>query len=151
MDYNIPEEAFQKINGFLITVPGIHAKNESKIRVFLEAVFYLCRAGCQIRMLPEKYGNCFSIYQKFLRWKKRGIWKAIFEYFQEIDDEWFIRANQCAADYSKESNADLGRRCAGFSTKIHALVDALGNPVKFVLSPGNERDVTRAEEPPIQV
>jgi hypothetical protein len=38
-------------------------------------------------MLPEKYGDCFSIYQKFLKWKKREIWKALFEHFQEIDGE----------------------------------------------------------------
>ena len=152
MNHNIPEESFQKIYDFLVTISGIHTKNESKIRSFLDAVFYLCRTGCQIRMLPKKYGDCFSVYQKFLRWKKRGIWEALFKYFQEIDDEWFmidgsiIRANQCAAGYNKESNEALGRSCGGFSTKIHALVDALGNPVKFVLSPGNEHDVTRAEE-----
>jgi transposase len=61
-------------------------------------------------------------------------------------DGSIIRANQCAAGYSKDSTEDLGRSCGGFSTKIHARVDALGNPVKFVLSPGNEHDVTRAEE-----
>jgi transposase len=59
MDYNIPEEAFQKIYDFLVTIPGIHTKNESKIRIFLEAMFYLCRTGCPIRLLPREYGNCF--------------------------------------------------------------------------------------------
>jgi transposase len=33
----------------------------------------------------------------------------------------------------------------GFSTKIHILVDALGNPVEFVLTGGQEADVTQAE------
>lgn len=61
-------------------------------------------------------------------------------------DGSIIRANQCAAGYSKKSNEDLERSCGGFSTKIHVLVDALGNPVKFVLSSGNEHDLTRAEE-----
>jgi transposase len=61
-------------------------------------------------------------------------------------DGSIIRANQCAAGYSRESNENLGRSCGGFSTKIHALVDALGNPVKFIISPGNEHDITRAEE-----
>lgn len=39
-----------------------------------------------------------------------------------------------------------GRSCGGFSTKIHAMTDALGNPVKFVISPGNEHDINHAEE-----
>lgn len=152
MNYNISDQIFQKIYEFLQTIPGIHVKDKNGIRIFLEAIFYLCRTGCQVRMLPEKYGNCFAVYQKFLRWKKRGVWQAIFSHFQDIDDEWFIidgsviRANQCAAGYKKGSNENLGRGCGGFSTKIHAMTDALGNPVKFVISPGNEHDANYAEE-----
>ena len=33
----------------------------------------------------------------------------------------------------------------GFSTKIHILVDALGNPVEFLLTGGQRADVTQAE------
>ena len=32
----------------------------------------------------------------------------------------------------------------GFSTKIHILVDALGNPIEFILTGGQEADVTQA-------
>jgi transposase len=38
----------------------------------------------------------------------------------------------------------LGRSRGGFSTKIHILVDALGNPVEFILTGGQEADVTQA-------
>jgi transposase len=63
-----------------------------------------------------------------------------------MSDGSIIRANQCTAGYSKKSNEDLGRGRGGFSAKINALADALGNPVNFVRSPGNEHVVTRAEE-----
>jgi len=39
----------------------------------------------------------------------------------------------------------LGRSRGGLSTKIHIAVDALGNPVDFILTGGQEADVTRAE------
>ncbi|HYQ91362.1 MAG TPA: transposase [Candidatus Competibacteraceae bacterium] len=39
----------------------------------------------------------------------------------------------------------LGRSRGGFSTKIHALTDALGNPVDFVLTGGQAADITQAE------
>jgi transposase len=39
----------------------------------------------------------------------------------------------------------LGRSRGGFSTKIHIAVDALGNPVEFLLTGGQEADVTQAE------
>ena len=38
----------------------------------------------------------------------------------------------------------MGRSRGGFSTKIHIAVDALGNPVEFLLTGGQEADVTRA-------
>ncbi len=40
----------------------------------------------------------------------------------------------------------MGRSRGGFSTKIHILVDALGNPVEFILTGGQEADVTHAEQ-----
>ena len=33
----------------------------------------------------------------------------------------------------------------GFSTKLHILVDALGTPVEFILTGGQQADVTQAE------
>lgn len=38
----------------------------------------------------------------------------------------------------------LGRSRGGFSTKIHILVDALGNPLRFILTGGEVHDVTQA-------
>ena len=38
----------------------------------------------------------------------------------------------------------LGRSCGGFSTKIHAACDALGNPIRFILSPGQASDCSYA-------
>ncbi len=39
----------------------------------------------------------------------------------------------------------LGRSRGGFSTKIHVLVDALGNPLRFVLTAGQRHDLTQAD------
>jgi putative transposase len=39
----------------------------------------------------------------------------------------------------------LGRSRGGFSTKIHIALDALGNPADFILTAGQEADVTQAE------
>jgi transposase len=39
----------------------------------------------------------------------------------------------------------IGRSRGGLSTKIHALVDALGNPARYLLTAGQVHDVTQAE------
>jgi transposase len=38
----------------------------------------------------------------------------------------------------------MGRSKGGLSTKIHALVDALGNPLRFLLTPGQVHDLVGA-------
>ena len=39
----------------------------------------------------------------------------------------------------------MGRSRGGLTTKIHARVDAKGRPVRLLISPGNDHDVTAAE------
>lgn len=50
----------------------------------------------------------------------------------------------CSWRSKKHGNQALGRSVGGFSTKIHALCDALGNPLRFILSPGQQSDYKQA-------
>lgn len=44
-----------------------------------------------------------------------------------------------------QDQQSLGRSRGGFSTKIHILVDALGYPLRFILTGGERHDSTQAE------
>ena len=55
-----------------------------------------------------------------------------------------VRAHPCAAD--GQAAQALGRSRGGFSTKIHVSVDGLGNPLRFILTGGQQHDITQAEE-----
>lgn len=46
----------------------------------------------------------------------------------------------------KKENKAVGVSRGGLTTKIHAIVDGLGNPVEFLLSPGNDHDSIHAVE-----
>lgn len=39
----------------------------------------------------------------------------------------------------------LGRSRGGLTTKLHAACDALGNPIRVLLTPGQRHDITQAE------
>ena len=45
----------------------------------------------------------------------------------------------------KKGSQAIGRSRGGLTTKIHALVDALGNPVELMLTPGQDHDLACAE------
>ncbi len=52
---------------------------------------------------------------------------------------------RCRPKKSTNEAEALGRSRGGFSTKLHAAVDALGNPLGFTLTPGQRADITQAE------
>ena len=154
MEYHISELMWKKIFDFLKNCVGIYAYDEYEMRIFIEAIWFISRSGCQWRLLPPAYGKWNSIYKRFKRWVNKGILQKLFKHFQIDSDTEFVmidativRAQACAAGYKKNSQDQeaLGRSRGGFSTKIHALVDALGNPLHFILTPGQRNEITQAE------
>lgn len=147
----IQDTAFEKILNFLSQIKGIHKRNTRRLRLFFEAVCYVSRSGCQWRLLPYYYGKWRTVHKRFKDWSNRGIWQKIFE-IGKIDpdmeltmiDSTVVRAHACASGYGNQQEEALGRSKGGFTTKIHAIVDALGNPLKFSLTAGQRNDITQA-------
>jgi transposase len=154
-DYYLKEHEWQYIFDYLSKIPRIHIKNREKLQRFVEAIYYVLRSGVQWRLLPKAFGHWRSIHNRFLRWRDKKIWHNLFaiasndnDLQQVMIDATVVRSHACASGYKKEANKEqaLGRSKGGFTTKIHALVDALGNPVKIVLTEGNRHDINKAEE-----
>lgn len=53
--------------------------------------------------------------------------------------------NCCLARRATHETEALGRSKGGLTTKIHTALDGLGNPLRFILSPGQAADCTQAE------
>ena len=72
---------------------------------------------------------------------------------QDADNEYamidatIVRVHQHSAGAQKKDSANqaIGRSKGGLSTKIHAAVDALGNPTGFHLTPGQAHDIEGAD------
>jgi transposase len=113
-------------------------------RLFVEAVLYRFRTGCPWRDLPERFGHWKSVHQRFGRWAKSGVFDRIFKLLaSDHDNEYMmidatiVRAHQHSAGARKKNGAQaIGKSRGGLTTKIHALVDALGNPCNLMLTPG---------------
>jgi len=61
-------------------------------------------------------------------------------------DGTIIRAHRHAAGArGGQENQALGRSCGGFSSKIHGKVDALGMPLGFIITAGQQSDIGQAE------
>lgn len=153
MQYYIKAKDWEVIYQNLRQEKGLHTKTEEKLRLFYEAIWSVARTGCQWRFVPSYYGEWRALHSCFFRWSQKGVWERLLEKLQ-IDpnleavmiDATIVRAHACAAGYEKESQKEqaLGRCVGGFTSKINAMVDALGNPLKFILSSGQQHDIKAA-------
>lgn len=51
-----------------------------------------------------------------------------------------MRSWRCKKKHGTAQEQSLGRSCGGFTTKIHAVCDALGNPLRFLITQGEKAD-----------
>lgn len=81
----------------------------------LNGIFWHLRTGSQWRDLPERYGPWQTVYERFNRWRKEGVWDRILQALQVYLDQlgkldwdlWCmdgtnIRAHRCAAGAGKK-------------------------------------------------
>jgi transposase len=149
----IKKEAWSKIFSFLKSRNDIYIKDEGSCKMFIESIYWMARTGAQWRELESSYGKWNSIYKRFKAWSEKNIWSELLEFCIEdpdleyvMVDATIVRAHPCAAGFKKDSQARqaLGRSKGGFSTKIHAKVDALGNVLKLIITPGQRNEATQA-------
>lgn len=74
----------------------------------LNGIFYILRTGSPWRDLPKRYGPYTTVYNRFKRWAKAGVWLRIFEALAakslqslHLIDSSIVRAHQHAAGGKK--------------------------------------------------
>jgi transposase len=103
-----------------------------------------CSTGTPLESLARLAGNGLATGRTRQEAQPLGQergWQRLFEHLAaEADNEYamidstIVRAHQHRAGApKKDDDQAIGRSKGGLSTKIHALVDALGNPLRFLL------------------
>jgi transposase len=108
--YELTDEEWSRIEPLLPGRegdPGGHGENN---RLFVNAVIWIARTGAPWRDLPERFGAWNTVFQRFNRWAKAGVWQVVFRALQAPDlaammlDSTVIRAHQHAAGSSEKKN-----------------------------------------------
>jgi transposase len=72
----------------------------------VNGILWVLRTGAPWRDMPERYGNWNSVFVRFSRWSKLGVWDAAFETLASLGppadeehaiDSTIVRAHQHAA------------------------------------------------------
>ena len=108
--HELSDAEWKRIEGILPVRTGPRSKRGD--RDFVNAVIWRVRTGVPWRDLPERFGSWKTVYNRFDRWSKAGIWKQIFEELAiEVDeagsllDATIVRAHQDAAGGKGGSDA----------------------------------------------
>ncbi len=97
-------------------------------RRVLNGIFWVLRTGAPWRALPKDYGPHTTCYNRFVRWRKAGVWDrvmaAITETFDgdiQMIDTTTVRVHQHAANLKKVTRiAVWAARAAGWGPRRSA-------------------------------
>jgi transposase len=105
----IVDEVWEKVSPHLpgkATDCGVTAKDN---RLFMEAILWRVRTGTPWRDLPAAFGKPNSIFQRFRRWAKKGVFERLFEALSEEPDfEYALIDGTIVSVHQKASGAKGG-------------------------------------------
>lgn len=152
--YDIPEDLWLRLEPILPTEGSPRGGRPiGDVRNFLNAVHWMLRTGSPWRALPEKHGSWKTVYSRFRRWQKRGYLTAILELpGLQADMNHIMIDGTCVHAHKHSAGARhtsgpsqaLGRSRGGFTSKIHAMVDAPGNLIAFTITAGQSSEYPQA-------
>jgi transposase len=104
--YDLSETEWGLIAPLLPNKPrGVARVDDRRV---INGIFYILRTGSPWRDLPERFGPYTTVYNRYNRWAKAGIWLKIFETLaakspqsMQLIDSSIIRAHQHAAGAKK--------------------------------------------------
>ncbi len=145
MRYELSDTEWRILSGMLPNKPrGVARVDDRRV---LNGIFWVLRSGAPWRDLPEIYGPRTTCYNRFVRWQRAGIWQNIMKALAaahdarvEMIDTSMVRVHQHAACIADSASQSVGRSRGGLTSKLHALVDADGLPIRLGLTPGEVHD-----------
>jgi transposase len=119
----------------------------------LRSGFWVLRSGAPWRDLPDDFGPYTTCYNRFVRWRRAGVWSRIMNALAtahdasvQMIDTSIVRVHQHGACIVRNRRQSMGRSRGGLTSKIHAVVDTNGLPVRLALTAGEAHDNRLADK-----
>lgn len=111
----IEDADWERIQHLLPGQPGQHGKVAKNNRQFIDAILWIAKTGAPWRDLPEDFGHWNSLWRRFDRWAKKGVWRRVFAVLQDPDLEWVILDSTAIRAHPHAAGAKKNGRPRGAS------------------------------------
>ena len=148
----LSDEQWERIEPHLPRdVRGVERVDDRRV---ISGIVHILKTGCRWCDCPAEYGPPTTIYNRFVRWARRGVWETLFRKLAgsgrstdtQMIDSTHIKAHRSAVGgKGGEKKQAVGRSRGGRNTKIHALADAKGRLIAILLTGGQAHDCPAAE------
>ena len=148
----LSDEQWSRIEPHLPTdVRGVERSDDRRV---ISGIVHVLRSGCRWCDCPPEYGPPTTIYNRFVRWARRGIWENLFRELagngRSVDtqmiDSTHVKAHRSASGGKGGSRSRLlAARAEGATRRSHALADAKGRLLAILLTGGEAHDCPVAE------
>jgi len=133
MRYELTDHEWAAIRPMLPNKPrGVPRVNDRRV---LNGIFW------------ESFGPYTTCYNRFVCWRRAGVWGKIVNALVgahdaavQMIDTSIVRVHQHGAFITRNRRQSMGRSRGGLTSKIHALVDTNGLPVRLALAAGEAHD-----------
>ena len=123
MRYELSDYEWSIIRPMLPNKPrGIPRVDDRRI---LNGIFWVLRSGAPWRDLPDSYGPHTTCYNRFVRWRRAGVWDRIMDALAaahdaavQMIDTTIVRVHQHGACIANNSGQHIGRSRGGLTSKI---------------------------------
>jgi transposase len=77
--YELTNEQWERLEPLLPSRRGGRGRPGLDDRTVINGVLWVLCSGSPWRDIPERYGKWTSIYSRFQRWRKSGLWQQLLE------------------------------------------------------------------------
>ena len=122
MRYDLTDSEWSVIEPLLPTKRG--GVKPKKNRKVIDGIFWVLRTGAPWRDLPERYGPYTTVYNRFNRWRKAGIWDRLMDAVVkshdgkvQMIDSSIVRVHQHASGVKKRVEIVVSAEAAAGSRR----------------------------------
>jgi transposase len=120
MRYELADYEWVAIKPMLPNKPrGVPRVNDRRV---LNGIFWVLRSGAPWRDLPDHFGPYTTCYNRFVRWRRAGVWGRIIDALAaahdaavQMIDTSIVRVHQHGACITRNQRQSMGRSRGGFA------------------------------------